>query len=192
MQEAPGSLDKRGQILAALNHLDHVLPGQGPIHDFVHHNTIHGFQHLPFEKALEEFEALTGIFGYQAESKNRDLYQQGRITDEDITAALNHNKDLQADEVVCRLNGRTIARRDIYRAALLSDFEGISVSQLNWQIEELDAQHKAQPDVPDHARNELFANNAREADVIGQLWKSILNKLGLEQTALHPETLLDL
>ncbi len=192
MQEAQKSLNKREKIIASLDHLDHVLPGQGPIHDFVHHNTIHGFQHLPFEKALEDYEALTGIYGYLPESQNRALYQQGRITDEDLFAALNHNAELQASQVVYQFNDRTITRKDIYHAALLFDFEGISVSHLNWQIEELDTLHKVQSDVPEHVRKQLVAPDADEAVAIELLWENVLNKLGLEQTALHPETMLDL
>lgn len=193
MHETSLSLDKRGQIIAALNHLDHVLPGQGPIHEFVHHNTIHGFQHLPFEKALVEFEELTGIYGYLPESQNRNLFQQGRINNDDLLAALAHDPELHADQVVYQSNGLNITRKDIYRVALLYELGAITTSQLKWQIEELNALNKFQTDVPSQIRNQILGDDAtEETNVIQSLWESILSKLKLEQSILHPENMLDL
>lgn len=193
MHETSLSLDKRGQIIAALNHLDHVLPGQGPIHEFVHHNTIHGFQHLPFEKALVEFEELTGIYGYLPESQNRNLFQQGRINNDDLLAALAHDPELHADQVVYQSNGLNITRKDIYRVALLYELGAITTSQLKWQIEELNALNKFQTDVPSQIRNQILGDDVtEETNVIQSLWESILSKLKLEQSILHPENMLDL
>lgn len=193
MHETSLSLDKRGQIIAALNHLDHVLPGQGPIHEFVHHNTIHGFQHLPFEKALAEVEELTGIYGYLPESQNRNLFQQGRINNDDLLAALAHDPELHADQVVYQSNGLNITRKDIYRVALLYELGAITTSQLKWQIEELNALNKFQTDVPSQIRNQILGDDVtEETNVIQSLWESILSKLKLEQSILHPENMLDL
>ncbi|MFZ1547827.1 MAG: putative inorganic carbon transporter subunit DabA [Candidatus Nitrotoga sp.] len=182
----------REQIRAAIHHLDHVLPGQAPLHNFVHHNTLHGFQHLPFEKALAAGEALTGIYGYLPETLSRNCYQQGRIDDSDILAALAHDPQLKAEQIVCQAKDRTIRRKDIYRIALLFDLQPLTVSQFNWQVEELNATDAVQADVPDQIRNQLRAGSSVSDNVIRQLWETILTKLEMEDAGLHPENLLDL
>lgn len=62
-----------------LHELKHYLPAQAPLKDFVHHNTLHAFQHLKFEEGTQK--AAT-IFGYQVTlsmSEFRDMYAEKRI-----------------------------------------------------------------------------------------------------------------
>ncbi len=63
-----------------LHELKHYLPTQTPLKDFIHHNSLHAFQHLTFYDAI--FKAAK-IFGYQATlplGDFRKLYEIGRIS----------------------------------------------------------------------------------------------------------------
>ncbi|MEQ1584694.1 MAG: DUF2309 domain-containing protein [Cyclobacteriaceae bacterium] len=63
-----------------LHELKHFLPAQAPLKDFIHHNTLHGFQNLKFNKAIYSASA---IFGYRVSlslAEYRSHYQSGRIT----------------------------------------------------------------------------------------------------------------
>jgi hypothetical protein len=65
------------RVQAGLQQLAHLLPAQAPLRDFVHHNTLHAFQHLPFAEALSEAGRLTGARPWLDESRCRKLFRKG-------------------------------------------------------------------------------------------------------------------
>jgi len=78
-----------------LDTLKHYLPTQGPLKDFVHHNTLHAFQDMKFYDAI--FKA-SAIFGYQTTfslTEYRDLYRINRITPEILTRIICERKGNQ-------------------------------------------------------------------------------------------------
>ncbi len=58
-----------------LHHLKHFLPAQAPLMDFVHHNTLHAFQHLPFHEALHTANEQLGYQVYLSWEEFRNLYE---------------------------------------------------------------------------------------------------------------------
>ncbi len=75
-----------------LHTLKHYLPTQGPLKDFVHHNTLHAFQQMKFYDAI--FKA-SAIFGFQTTftlTDYRNLYKTGRINPETLTRIIKERK----------------------------------------------------------------------------------------------------
>jgi uncharacterized protein len=71
----PGALGM-GDIL---HELRHFLPAQAPLKDFVHHNTLHAFQQLPFFQALKQANSQFGYQGFLSLEEYRQLYREGKI-----------------------------------------------------------------------------------------------------------------
>ncbi len=62
-----------------IHELKHFLPSQQALKDFIHHNSLHAFQHMKFYDGI--FKAA-GIFGFQVHlqlPEYRELYKSGRI-----------------------------------------------------------------------------------------------------------------
>lgn len=82
-----------------LHELKHYLPAQAPLMDFVHHNTLHAFQHMPFNKAIYH---ASSIFGYKVSlslAEYRAHYYSGRITEpilEKVISARKGPNEVQA------------------------------------------------------------------------------------------------
>lgn len=50
------------QIHQIIDEISHYLPAQNPLKDFVHHNTLHAFQHQDFHQGIQQ---ASQTFGYQ-------------------------------------------------------------------------------------------------------------------------------
>ena len=71
-----------------IDHIAHWLPTQGPIKDFIHHNTLHAVQHMPFHEGVALAGKIFGARSYLPIADYQKLYHQGRINDFAITWAL--------------------------------------------------------------------------------------------------------
>lgn len=79
--------ESRKHIEHIVHEIAHVLPAQGPIDTFIHHNTLHGFEHLPFDQAVVEAERVLGGRGYLPREDYVRFFEQKRITQKDLDVA---------------------------------------------------------------------------------------------------------
>ncbi len=120
-----------GHLRHVVNHLAHLLPAQGPIGVFIHHNTLHAFQHLPFEQAVVEASAIYGTQPYMTEEAFRAQIANGRIRTEDITAIL----DLEPNVPI--LTGPSpLDRRGLRQAMILPGMRPTAEDTIEWHLSE--------------------------------------------------------
>ena len=87
-----------------LHKLKHYLPSQGPLKDFVHHNTLHAFQHLKFEDAIHEASAIFGFKVSLSIDEYRALYKKHRIREDILEDRIIKRKGSEnADEWIYKI-----------------------------------------------------------------------------------------
>ena len=88
----PGIPDPRPHALREIiEHAAHVLPAQGPITVFIHHNTLHAFEDLPFHEALKKGAQIFGCQTYLSEDRYRVLLAHGLQAQEQIAVPVKGN-----------------------------------------------------------------------------------------------------
>ena len=121
---------RRDKLRQAVEHAAHYLPMQGPIGVFVHHNTLHAFEDLPFEQAVIQASQLFGAEPYMTEAAYRAELARGRIQLEDIDAVL----DSEPDAVVFP----RLSRHSLRRAMMTPGVREFDAATILWRAEQGD------------------------------------------------------
>jgi len=127
--------EKLSKLRHSIEHAAHLLPAQGPITVFVHHNTLHAFEDLPFEKGVIEGGRTFGCHPYLSEDRYRNKFEHDRIRVADIEAVLLSDLGDSAEILIGNFGTRYALRLAMLQFPLHSG----PVSELRWFIAETDA-----------------------------------------------------
>lgn len=126
-------------IAQILEELSELLPSQGPIDVFIHHNTLHGLEHLSFFEALEEGARIFDARAYLDENQYIDFYRQGRISASDLDYVLN-DANVDPENLV------------LIKSILVNTPEAKTFQQIKWLLRESDLHLPVSSEVVSHAK----------------------------------------
>ncbi|MDG3006220.1 DUF2309 domain-containing protein [Paludisphaera mucosa] len=139
-------------LARSIEHAAHYLPSQGPISVFVHHNTLHAFEDLPFERAVVAATSMYGSDPYLSEDHFRRELARGRILPEDLSWALLESLGDEADRLIGFMGTRYHLRLAMLEHALRTG----SDAELQWVIAETDALQRFRSETPAETRGRLI------------------------------------
>lgn len=145
------------ELEAAIHHAAHLLPTQGPITVFVHHNTLHAFEELPFEQAVLRGHELFGCEPYWREEQYRAALAAGRILPKDLDAMLRENLGDQASAPIADID----TRLELRRAMLAHPLWQGNCNEIEWLVAESDALYQFSPALSPDQRQQLVDETLR-------------------------------
>ena len=154
---SPDALSPLERLRHAIDHAAHLLPAQGPIQVFIHHNTLHAFEHLPFDDAVQRGAAVFGTQPYLSEEKFRAALGRGRIRVESLRELVEQELGSRAHEVIAGSVTRFQLRMTMLEHALWAG----TAAELSWWMAESAALKQFTPDSAATTRNRLVAETRR-------------------------------
>ena len=119
----------------AIEHAAHLLPAQGPITAFVHHNTLHAFESLNFDDAVVRGAVTFGCHPYLPEREYRRRLAEGQFLQEDIETVLLEDLGDRASDLLGFLGTRYFLRLAMLEHPLPTG----PTAELRWVVAESDA-----------------------------------------------------
>ncbi len=107
---------QRMEVLSLVTLASEPISHYWPMQTFIHHNPLHGLEHLPFGKAIDEATRFLGGQGYLPNTEYRRYHQEGRITQDAIDDALRGKSDNQ----LIAIGNRKISHLEALRAMLIN------------------------------------------------------------------------
>jgi len=155
--ESAESIATSELLRQAIEHAAHLLPAQGPITVFIHHNTLHAFENKPFDEAVQDGARTFGCQPFLSEEDYRAKLAQGRILPDDVVSVL--RKDLLGwgDDPILRFGTRLELRQTMMTHRL----QTAPPAELRWFIAETEALERFRDDVPVAARERYVAETRR-------------------------------
>ncbi|MDT3439900.1 DUF2309 domain-containing protein [Pseudofrankia sp. BMG5.37] len=150
--ESESRTDPESLVASILDDVAHLLPEQAPLSFFVHHNTLHAFEDLPFQDAVVHASELLGTQPFQTERAFAEHLRSGRIREDDVRAVLAPHDEVDGDVEVVP-GGPTLAEFRLRRLTTL--FEIPQGAGLRWLLEDDDARRRCHPWVDDARRAAL-------------------------------------
>lgn len=158
-------------------HAAHYLPSQGPITAFVHHNTLHAFEHLTFDQGVLEGARIYGTEPYLQEYRYRLKYEKGRFSCDDLEKAVIDELGVSADDKI----GPNGSKKELWMRQLQHPCQVASSSELQWVIQESEVLTHFHASIPHEQIDELITEtkhwimrDVRHGTIFGT-YKDILN-----------------
>ena len=127
---SPSKSSRLDRLCCAVEDGARLLPRQGPIGVFVHHNTLHAFEHLPFEEAVQQAAQLFGAEPYMSEAGYRAELARGRIQLVDVDTVLDREPDF--------LIFAGLSRSSLHRAMITPGVREFDGGTIVWRTEQGD------------------------------------------------------
>ncbi|TWT97957.1 hypothetical protein Pla108_21120 [Botrimarina colliarenosi] len=147
----------RDSIEATIEHLAHLLPSQGPITVFVHHNTLHALENLPFSEAVFVGADLYDCHPFLPEDAYRREFERGRITADDLERELHASFDQEGDTLIACLG----TRHDLWMSMLAHPLREGRPAEVRWFIEETEALYRFRAEAAVSDRGHCIADARR-------------------------------